>query len=662
LEDGKNVTTTQKQESSEDVEIETVTIAHEENEAEEAQKPEVDEKVVSDDLSEHPQAQKLEVDKKEVSDNVSQQLDEQKAEADRKEANDNLSKHAKVESNGGISEQQTDTGDDGIEWLAPFSMPRVSESQSNDNDDDINEEDATDGGAETKGDESGSIEPLKMLKKGAVAAVGGTMVGVGLVMIPLPTPFGAVVASSGLAVLGTEFGEAKELNDRLIGGAKGHFNNARDSIVKGIEDMNKDFDADTSGDLDINNTLVSDGDFSEKEAEKAAVVPVIKINAAATFESDSDIVDGDESENNENNESGDTPTEAPPVWLHMNPIERTRQEKLAKEKYRRENQTPLEQAKEAMTKRTGKFLSKNVLPFIKKKDPSALEDKPDEKSASTSPKNIFKTMNLLTSTKRKDELVADDKPADLETSSALVDNDGNTKQANSMNNLFDFMKKKDSSDVENQPADLPTSSEEVVDDGNKKPTSSIFDFMKKKDSSVVENQPADIQKSPEEVNDEGDKKSKNSMNNLFDFMKKKDSSVVENQPADIQTSTEVVDIDGNKISKNSMKNLFDFMKKKDPPVVENKPVEVGTSIEFVESDVNPNKISVAEEGTGKKQTIDTVTNKKPDTKDEELQKIQTSEADVGETGLATEKEEKIISITEIQRDPSLKMEAASEKC
>ena len=60
------------------------------------------------------------------------------------------------------------------------------------------------------------IEPMKMLKKGATAVVGGTMVGVGLVMIPLPTPMGCVVASSGLAVLGSEFEGAKEMNDRII--------------------------------------------------------------------------------------------------------------------------------------------------------------------------------------------------------------------------------------------------------------------------------------------------------------------------------------------------------------------------------------------------------------------------------------------------------------
>jgi len=87
---------------------------------------------------------------------------------------------------------------------------------------------------------SEDLDPLKILKKGAVAALGGTMVGVGLIMIPLPTPFGAVVASSGMAVLGTEFEGAKELNDKMISQAKTHWKTAREKIVQGIEEMNKE--------------------------------------------------------------------------------------------------------------------------------------------------------------------------------------------------------------------------------------------------------------------------------------------------------------------------------------------------------------------------------------------------------------------------------------
>lgn len=79
--------------------------------------------------------------------------------------------------------------------------------------------------------------PMGMLRKGAVAAVGGTLVGVGLVMIPLPTPFGAVVASSGLAVLGTEFEGAKEMNERLVDGTKETLHTAREKIQETMESI-----------------------------------------------------------------------------------------------------------------------------------------------------------------------------------------------------------------------------------------------------------------------------------------------------------------------------------------------------------------------------------------------------------------------------------------
>ena len=88
--------------------------------------------------------------------------------------------------------------------------------------------------------EANEMDPMKVLKKGAVATLGGTVVGVGLIMIPLPTPFGAVVASSGMAVLATEFEGAKELNDKMISQAKTHWKTAREKIVQGIEEMNKD--------------------------------------------------------------------------------------------------------------------------------------------------------------------------------------------------------------------------------------------------------------------------------------------------------------------------------------------------------------------------------------------------------------------------------------
>ena len=64
------------------------------------------------------------------------------------------------------------------------------------------------------------ISLLKQAKKATVGVVGGAMTAVGLVMIPLPTPFGVVVAGSGLAVLGTEFPAAKQVletsRDKLV--------------------------------------------------------------------------------------------------------------------------------------------------------------------------------------------------------------------------------------------------------------------------------------------------------------------------------------------------------------------------------------------------------------------------------------------------------------
>jgi len=207
-----------------------------------------------------------------------------------------------------------------IEWL----MPHASKSEEDgDNAVEIKEVDK-------KSNDKDSA--LKMLKKGAVAAVGGTMIGMGLVMIPLPTPFGAVVASSGLAVLGTEFDEAKQLNDRLIGGAKGHLNKARDAMVKGIEKMNEDeFDDDDSVSSDTK-TVNRDDNSSEKEVRESGTV--IKINTTTSIDNGNDAdtdADDNKNEDGENGEGGSA-SESPPVWLHMNPVERKRQERIAKKK------------------------------------------------------------------------------------------------------------------------------------------------------------------------------------------------------------------------------------------------------------------------------------------------------------------------------------------
>merc|ERR1712238_362973 len=159
-----------------------------------------------------------------------------------------------------------------------------------------------------------------MLRKGAVAITGGTLVGVGLVMIPLPTPFGAVVASSGLAVLGTEFDEAKELNDRLIEGAKGHLSTARDALVKGIESMDQeDFNADVTGDGGGGDDSPSNYTFS-KSSEKEEIEEgntAVKLSTSSIFgsedenNSDKDEIAGNDNDNDDDNEYEDGNTDSP---------------------------------------------------------------------------------------------------------------------------------------------------------------------------------------------------------------------------------------------------------------------------------------------------------------------------------------------------------------
>ena len=292
-----------------------------------------------------------------------------------------------------------------------------------------NEVDKIDGGdniieiADVEEDQSqgGQIEPLKMIRKGAVAAVGGTMVGVGLVMIPLPTPFGAVIASAGLGVLGTEFNEAKELNDKLIDGAKGHLNTARDAIVNGIERMNDDEgdqnkiqndrdnkynnkNNDDGNDNTFNNTDVSSGlvavldakfdkvkelndeliEGSKGRPNNTCVQKIENVDRTDQGEEKGKYIfkdgkiENEQGGNNKEKDDGNSnlnkvgkqdDEEESPWWLsNMNQTERARQEKIAKEMYRKENQTSYEQTKEYLTKRTGKFLSHNILPYIKRKE------------------------------------------------------------------------------------------------------------------------------------------------------------------------------------------------------------------------------------------------------------------------------------------------------
>jgi hypothetical protein len=206
----------------------------------------------------------------------------------------------------------------------------------------------------TKAEEGNTMDPLSIIRKGAVAAVGGTMVGVGLIMIPLPTPFGAVIASSGMMVLGTEFEGAKEMHERIIIGAKETAKNAREHIVRTIESMEHDeLDSDPSKDDQDSRTSLNPTDSSS---------PINTSESADSQEKDSNGVDDD----------------LPPTMLHMNLVERERQERIAKEKCRREKQTPFEQTKQYFTKSAVAFLSKSILPLLKTNDDSESEHE-DEK-------------------------------------------------------------------------------------------------------------------------------------------------------------------------------------------------------------------------------------------------------------------------------------------
>merc|ERR1712113_498312 len=97
-----------------------------------------------------------------------------------------------------------------------------------------------------------------MARKAGVAIGGGALTTLGLVMIPLPTPFGVVVAGADMAVLGTEFPEAQAVLDKT-----------RDVVVDVIEkncsssDGEEEDDDDTKNNNDRNNHRdEEDGDAS----------------------------------------------------------------------------------------------------------------------------------------------------------------------------------------------------------------------------------------------------------------------------------------------------------------------------------------------------------------------------------------------------------------
>ena len=56
-------------------------------------------------------------------------------------------------------------------------------------------------------------KPLRAARKAGVAVVGGSLVGVGIVLIPLPGP-GTLIVAAGMGVLATEFPAARRALDK----------------------------------------------------------------------------------------------------------------------------------------------------------------------------------------------------------------------------------------------------------------------------------------------------------------------------------------------------------------------------------------------------------------------------------------------------------------
>ena len=59
--------------------------------------------------------------------------------------------------------------------------------------------------------------PVSAARRAATAAAGGTMVALGAVMTPLPTPGGLLLVYCGMSVLGTEFPAARKALDTMKG-------------------------------------------------------------------------------------------------------------------------------------------------------------------------------------------------------------------------------------------------------------------------------------------------------------------------------------------------------------------------------------------------------------------------------------------------------------
>jgi hypothetical protein len=103
------------------------------------------------------------------------------------------------------------------------------------------------------------------LRKASVAVAGGSLVGIGAVLVPMPVPAGILVMAVGMGILGTEFPEAQRALD-----------GARDSLAAFSEDKTTSSDDDDRSD---------DGENSE-EKEKATSSdewPMTAIEDASCF-------------------------------------------------------------------------------------------------------------------------------------------------------------------------------------------------------------------------------------------------------------------------------------------------------------------------------------------------------------------------------------------
>ncbi|CAB9506797.1 expressed unknown protein [Seminavis robusta] len=153
---------------------------------------------------------------------------EEKSSEEQKSEEDEVEENLLVEFPRSKQEEEEEDEDDDEE----NSLVQVSE------DDDDDEEDpptTSNSNSNTTSSNNGNTL-VDTVRKGAVAVAGGTLTAVGLVMIPLPTPMGCVVAGSGMALLGTEFEAANRVMQQVQDSAVA----ARDRLIEHCESTIED--------------------------------------------------------------------------------------------------------------------------------------------------------------------------------------------------------------------------------------------------------------------------------------------------------------------------------------------------------------------------------------------------------------------------------------